>query len=428
MQLISNQYRTLQADLHARFNYGHGVDAIECAEIASEIGGTILDYGCGQGHLARLLPDVEEYDPAIPGKDSEPAKCDVVICADVLEHVEPELLGNVLLHLYACTRKALVLVIATEPSRKIMADGRNAHLIVENSEWWKSKLSGLFTFERFEDRSDIGSGLLIVCKPRIFEIPLLVPIVKIRSTSAVTDEMRNEHVRQNSARIKERLEICLPPNDKTAHLVCFGPSIRETWPLIAMAKAKGEDIFTMSGSHKFLIDRGIVPSVHMDCDPREHKAMQFGEPHKDVEYWLASCVAPVYLDRLEGHTVKLWHSYNGVASRIAFQIEPDQKMVVGGGSIGLRSMSILYARGYRRIEVHGMDCSFVDSSHADSHLGKQQIAVPIKCGDRWFNASSAMVTYARFFHKQLSMMLDAEIRLHGDGLLQHMQTIGATDE
>jgi hypothetical protein len=156
--------------------------------------------------------------------------------------------------------------------------------------------------------------------------------------------------------------------------------------------------------------------------------MQFGEPHKDVEYWLASCVAPVYLDRLEGHNVKLWHSYNGTASRIAFQIDPGQKMIIGGGSIGLRGMSILYARGYRKIEIHGMDCSFEGSSHADSHLGKQQIAVPVKCGDRWFDASGAMVMYARFFHKQLSMMPDATINLHGDGLLQHMQKTGAMNE
>jgi len=37
-----------------------------------------------------------------------------------------------------------------------MADGRTAHLIVENADWWKGKLSGLFEIERLEDRSDRG--------------------------------------------------------------------------------------------------------------------------------------------------------------------------------------------------------------------------------------------------------------------------------
>ncbi len=429
MHLISESYRALQTDLHSRFNYGHGGDALECAVIVQTLNPeTVLDYGCGQGHLGRLLPnyDVEEYDPAIDGKDEEPSKADVVVCADVLEHIEPDLLGNVLLHLYALTRKRLILVIATRPSSKVMADGRGAHLIVENADWWRAKLAGLFEFERFEDRDAMGHGVLAICRPRSFDVPQLVPIVKIRSTSAVSDEDRNDQVRVNCVRLSKRLGINLPAHDRTAHLVCYGPSLNRTWPMVAMAKASGDDVFTVSGAHRFMLDHGVVPLAHIDCDPRPHKAAQIGEPHKGVAYWLASCISPAYLDKLEGHDVSLWHSYNGKASRIVFQLEPGQQMVVGGGSVGLRAMSILYARGYRRFEIHGMDCSFEDGeAHAGEHLGKPLEAVPVKCGERWFQSSAAFVLYARFFHKQLSMMPDAEIHLHGDGLLQHMQKTGA---
>jgi len=422
--LISEPYRALQADLHARFDYGHGGDAAECAEIVRGLApSSVLDYGCGQGHLARLLEgiEVEEYDPAIPGKQDEPGKADVVVCADVLEHIEPELLGNVLLHLYACTRRHIVLVIATGPSRKVMADGRTAHLIVRPADWWHSRLSGLFELDRFEDRSVAGRGVLAVCRPRVFTVPPLLPVVKVRSTSAVSDEMRNEQVRANCARIPARLEINLPAHNRVAHLACFGPSLAQTWPEIAMGAARGGDVFTVSGAHRFLIDRGIVPLAHIDCDPRPHKAAQLGEPDRRVQYWLASCIAPAYLDKLGGYDVRLWHSYNGKASRIAFQLDPGCEMIVGDGSVGLRAMSILYTRGYRRFEIHGMDCSFSGGeAHAGEHLGKPQDAVSVKCGDRWFETSAPFVTYARFFHKQLSMMLDADIRLHGDGLLQHM--------
>jgi len=431
MQLISEEYRALQADLHSRFDYGHGGDAAECSAIVSGWpGSTVLDYGCGQGHLGRRLRDlefqVEEYDPAIPGKDNEPSKVDIVVCADVLEHIEPELLGNVLLHLYTLTRKFLVLIIATKPSNKIMADGRSAHLIVQDADWWHFKLCGLFEFDRFEDRSATGRGILALCRPRKFEVPMLLPIVKIRSTAAVSDEMRNEQVLENCARIKDRLDLDIPAHDRVAHLVCYGPTLNKTWPEIAMAKAIGDDVFTVSGSHKFLIERGIIPYAHIDCDPRPHKALQIGEPHKDVEYWLASCIAPFYLGRLEGHHIKLWHSYNGTASRIAFKIEPRSRMVVGGGSVGLRAMSILYCRGYRKFEIHGLDCSFVDGeAHAGEHLGKPQEFVSVKCGERWFETSAVFVLYAQFFQKQLKMMPDAIINLHGDGLLQHMQKTGA---
>lgn len=429
MHLISETYRALQTDLHSRFNYGHGGDAKECADLVRSLKPhTVLDYGCGQGHLKRLLVtefSVEEYDPAIDGKDEEPSRADVVVCADVLEHIEPDLLGNVLLHLYALTRKRLILVIATRPSSKIMADGRSAHLIVENADWWRAKLSGLFEFDRFEDRDAAGHGVLAICRPRSFDVPQLVPIVKIRSMSAVSDADRNAQVRTNCARIAKRLDINLPAHDRTAHLVCYGPSLKDTWPSVALASAMGEDVFTVSGAHRFMIDRNIIPFAHIDCDPRPHKAEQIGKPHLDVRYWLASCISPAYLDKLSIHDVSLWHSYNGKASRIVFKLEPGQQMVVGGGSVGLRAMSILYARGYRRFEIHGMDASFENGeAHAGGHLGKPLEAVPVKCGDRWFDSSAVFILYARFFNKQFSMMPDAEIHLHGDGLLQHMQKTG----
>jgi hypothetical protein len=186
-------------------------------------------------------------------------------------------------------------------------------------------------------------------------------------------------------------------------------------------KSRWEDVFTVSGAHRFMIDHGVIPQVHIDCDPRPHKALQIGQPHENVEYWLASCISPFYLDRLEGHEVKLWHSYNGTASRIAFQIDPDQKNGGWGGSIGLRAMSILYARGYREFEITAWI--------APLRTGKPMLAptkvrrrnsYPCNATTDGSRTSAVFVLYARFFHKQLSMMPDAIINLHGDGLLQHM--------
>jgi hypothetical protein len=48
----------------------------------------------------------------------------------------------------------------------------------------------------------------------------------------------------------------------------------------------------------------------------------------------------------------------------------------------------------------------------------------VKCGERWFETSAVLILYARFFYKQLTMMPDAVIHLHGDGLLQHMMGEG----
>jgi 2-polyprenyl-3-methyl-5-hydroxy-6-metoxy-1,4-benzoquinol methylase len=83
---------------------------------------------------------VREYDPAIAGKEASPAPADLVVCTDVLEHVEPELLDHVLDHLQGLARRLLFLVVATRSAKKTLEDGRNAHLIVEPDAWWRDTL------------------------------------------------------------------------------------------------------------------------------------------------------------------------------------------------------------------------------------------------------------------------------------------------
>jgi len=147
---ITPAYRALQVELHSRPN-GYGGKGNKWADgvraLIQRFGATsVLDYGCGEGSLVKALSAdkgnvrLSEYDPAIPGKNGRPEFADLVVSTDVLEHVEPELLDRVLAHLRLLARKAVFVVIATRPSNKTMADGRNAHLIVESAEWWAEKV------------------------------------------------------------------------------------------------------------------------------------------------------------------------------------------------------------------------------------------------------------------------------------------------
>ena len=63
----------------------------------------MLDYGAGKGRLGEALrkmlpnpPVIHCYDPAAPEWAGEPAPCEMVVCIDVLEHVEPGYLDPVL--------------------------------------------------------------------------------------------------------------------------------------------------------------------------------------------------------------------------------------------------------------------------------------------------------------------------------------------
>lgn len=149
-ELISAQYRALNAQLH-HDNLAYGVGGGKHAPVVIQIAEkmptrSILDYGCGKGYLAKAIPfPIWEYDPAIPGKDASPRPADLVVCTDVLEHIEPELIGFVLGDMQRCVRKVGYFVIHTGPSSKQLSDGRNAHLIQRPVAWWTDLLGKFFT-------------------------------------------------------------------------------------------------------------------------------------------------------------------------------------------------------------------------------------------------------------------------------------------
>ena len=108
---------------------------------------TVLDYGCGKGailaHLKELYPDIlwTGYDPAVSMFKVQPSNTfDCVFCNDVLEHIEPYYLDAVLSNIFRLAEKNIWLRIDTKPARKKLSDGRNAHLIIENKDWWDEKL------------------------------------------------------------------------------------------------------------------------------------------------------------------------------------------------------------------------------------------------------------------------------------------------
>lgn len=138
---FTNQYQKLQQELHNNApDYGTSGSkhADRIMQLAQQMGTKhILDYGCGKRTLARALPfAITSYDPFIAGYDADPAVHDLVVCSDVLEHIEPECLTDVLAHLHSKVGKGLFLDVACRPAKKVLSDGRNAHLIQQSPSWW----------------------------------------------------------------------------------------------------------------------------------------------------------------------------------------------------------------------------------------------------------------------------------------------------
>jgi hypothetical protein len=144
MALITEAYRALNAELHqtsADFGKGGAKVAQYLDELTEKYKTQdVLDYGCGKGRLKLVRPYVKNYDPCVPEFSDLPAPADIVICRDVMEHVEYECIDEVLDHISVLARKAVYFNIGTRPAGKCLPDGRNTHISLHPVEWWREKL------------------------------------------------------------------------------------------------------------------------------------------------------------------------------------------------------------------------------------------------------------------------------------------------
>lgn len=150
--LISNQYIEQNKLLHKqRKDYGSRFRLKRWADVFSycEHDEMVLDYGCGKGAMRKHYGShkVTNYDPATFPEQPNPHP--VVACLDVMEHVEPDCLDVVLSHIHGLTQRVAYFVICKSLGSKVLPDGRPAHLIVENSDWWQAKLSKHFSVVEF---------------------------------------------------------------------------------------------------------------------------------------------------------------------------------------------------------------------------------------------------------------------------------------
>lgn len=158
--LITPDYLALNAELHAR-EPRYGTSGHKWAEQVRSIveqtqAKSVLDYGCGKGTLKASLPGLKvfEYDPAVPGKTTLPASAGVVVCTDVMEHVEPECTDAVIAHLCAQATRAVFVVVCCIEGERRLPDGRLAHINVHPAAWWHERFSAVGQFQQLPSRDD----------------------------------------------------------------------------------------------------------------------------------------------------------------------------------------------------------------------------------------------------------------------------------
>lgn len=129
---------------------------------------SVLDYGTGKGGLVTLLKeshllhdiDIQGFDPAVKEFVQRPDQSfDIITCIDVLEHIDRYAIEDVIKDIRSLLDGFLFFAIDLAPAKKILSDGRNAHITLAPADWWSQQISAQFSFTRFIQVGETSSGL-----------------------------------------------------------------------------------------------------------------------------------------------------------------------------------------------------------------------------------------------------------------------------
>lgn len=453
--LISTEYRDLCNQLHREDpEWGNSVHPrnvqvlLECCKRLGTY--DVLDYGCGKGALQRKFPyEIKEYDPAIVGKHNKNIPSDIVVCFDVLEHIEPECLNDVLKDIARCTLKLALINIATGPANAKLSDGRNAHLIQKPFSWWKEELEKYFkivkAYEAFHDNPKKSELRLILIPLSIFKeeeaksdtrelVYFNTHETKFGKSGEIIDLLQFEMVHfgefQPVAYFPGNLEYSLrhipkerwwdypvdpDASKKKVAIVGYGPSLHDSWKFLK--EQKYDLIFTVSGSHNFLLERGIKPTHHVEIDWKPHKHKFTDDAQKGITYIISSVCSPKIIDNvkdLDSYLIFIQHG-----DQIVYP--EDAHVRDFGFDVGQTALVIAYEMGYREIDLYGFDYSFDREKHrhAGEHGGRTHFLLKGKVGDKVFYTSKTMFTSLLVMEYWLKRHPDLLINIYSDTLFVH---------
>lgn len=351
------------------------------------------------------------------GVDDEPADC--LIALDILEHLSDP--GAAIEEMNRLARKSIVINVRPDAIRP--------------EEWWKKLVNRYLTVNDWQFHEGMLSAY---CNAGM-------KIKGLTIQGALSKDDRWSHIEQSIVKINKRVEK-VPAHDGKCVIACYGPSLTDYLPKLRHEmQARGARLISVSGAHDFLLKNNLVPDYHVECDPRPHKTDNIKLPDKRINYLIASVCHPSLFERLKDCEVRLWHVSEGESNMrlIDERGEKVETMISGGGSVGLRSITLMYLLGYRDFSIFGMDCSFKDERSAEerfkdmkeknyedtpdkiaqwagSHAGKRQQIDYCQCGDRIFTTSPVLVAYASHFFDIMKRLPDATFEVWGDGLLPAM--------
>jgi|GEM_PF-6533781 len=234
--------------------------------------------------------------------------------------------------------------------------------------------------------------------------------------------------------------------DGRALMICGGgPSLADVAQIKAiraLAK-KGGRVWAVNKTHDFMLGKGIVPWAACLLDPMPWVAGYIAKPRRGVLYAVASqCHADVFAS-LKGFAPHVWHAGidaedgRGYPLDVLRQNYPGQDWLVvpGPTTVGLRSIFVGYALGFRCFHLFGMDSSmhggrlhaYAKARPPDACEG--WVSLRTKDGEQKFYTNSHMARQALDFEETMERiaglvrdkaMEPIRVIVHGAGLLPEL--------
>lgn len=218
-------------------------------------------------------------------------------------------------------------------------------------------------------------------------------------------------------------------------IVCGGPSLNDRWQEL---KDFDGSIMACNGSYRYLMDRGIVPDYFMLLDCRDENLTFINKMDRTTIHYVAAQASPKVFDRLKTYGAKVYMYLTNLPdlkSMIGDKLGSNY-YVIGGtvGTVGIKSMALAHALGYRDMHLFGYDSSYLDDDHHaySQPLNDNATTIEVFVDGRKYITSPTLANQAEQFPawaKSLVLHAGCKIELHCHGLLpdfmNHCNRVGA---
>lgn len=242
------------------------------------------------------------------------------------------------------------------------------------------------------------------------------------------DEVR-AHIAANIRRGLPQLRG-YPVAGKTVSIAAGGPSLKTHFRRMKTAWEKGQKVVSMNGSHDWLIERGVRPSVHVMVDARPFNARFVANPAEGCKYFVASQCHPSVFEALQDHDTTIFHVTNYDVSDIldAYYLK-NYGVIASGCTVALTAITLMKLLGYPKQELYGLDSCVMDGRHhayeQPENDGNRILPIIPQPGTERFWCAGWMAKQAYDFQALIYHEGDDyELCVHGDGLIAHMMRTG----